>query len=429
MSKRDCGCNEYNSVSRRSFVRWGGAAAVAALSPGWVPRVAWAQSAATDRDIIVSVFLRGGADGLTMVPPYFDDGYYSLRPGLAIQPPDASGANKAIDLDGQFGFAPGMESLAGAYAAGDLLVVHATGLEEPTRSHFEAMHNMEVGQGAPPASLFTGWLGRHLESTAASEADAALRAIGIGYGLQKTLSGAPQALPIYDLGEFGLAGPTNTAADRQAVIEAMYAAYDDPLKTAAVNTTQTIDMLDAIDFAGYQPSGGASYPTEEFGQTLQSTAALIKAEVGVEAVAVDLGGWDTHDNQGPVDGWMATLMGVLSGGLAAFHADLFDDGFTNVAVIVMSEFGRNARENGSAGSDHGHASVMMALGGNIAGGQVLANWPGLGSSDLYDGQDLAITIDYRDVISVILTKRGGASSAAAIFPDSSYKPTEYGVVA
>jgi len=423
----ECGCKEYREVSRRDFMKLGSAAAMALAAPAWLPRVSLASSFSSNRDVIVSIFLRGGMDGLSMVPPFFENAYYKLRPGIGIQPPDAS-SNGALDLDGKFGFAPAMGPLLEAYGNGDLLVVHACGLENPTRSHFEAQHFVEVGQGDPPANLFTGWLGRHLQTTSPAQAGAILRGVGVGNGLQQTLAGAPQTLPIADLEAFGFAGASNTASARQDSVEAMYAAYHDPLSTAAVNTVQTIDLLEQIDFAGYEPAGGAQYPSAEFGTALRSTAALIKAQIGVEAVAIDLGGWDTHDNQGPIDGWMATLMGTFAQGLAAFHTDLFSDSFSDVAVIAMSEFGRNAQENGSAGADHGHAGAMMALGGNINGGQVLTDWPGLGDSQLYAGQDLAITIDYRDIITEILTERGGNTDPGALFPDSGYKFKEYGVV-
>lgn len=423
----DCGCRECKEVSRRNFLKLGSGAALALAAPAWLPRVSLASSFASNRDVVVSIFLRGGVDGLSMVPPFTDSAYYKLRPGIAVQPP-GGGSKAALDLDGSFGFAPAMEPLMEAYDAGDLLVVHACGLESPTRSHFEAQHNMEVGQGEPPATLFTGWLGRHLATTAPASSSAILRAIGVGYGLQRTLAGAPQALPIKDMANFGFAGAAATAAAREAVVEAMYAAYNDPLKTAAVDTVQTIDLLDKIDFAGYKPAGGAKYPGEEFGEALKSTAALIKADIGVEAIAIDLGGWDTHDNQGAIDGWMATLMTMLSEGLGTFYTDLYSGSSNDVVVIAMSEFGRNAKENGSAGSDHGHAGVMLALGGNIAGGRVLANWPGLGNGQLYAGQDLAITIDYRDIITEILTKRAGNTDPGALFPDKGYQAKELGVV-
>lgn len=428
MSDHDCKtCDEYRELTRRGFVGVTAGAMAFALTPSWLPKVVYADSDDSQRDVVVSLFLRGGADGLTLCPPFGDKAYYDLRPQLGIQPPDASGTNAALDLDGGFGLAPALEPLVEPYNGGDLLVVHATGLPDATRSHFEAMHYMEVGQGNPPPSLFSGWLGRHLQTTAPSMKDGVLRAVGIGAGLQRTLAGGPQALPIQDLDDYGFEGRGPTKALRRAAIEEMFAAVGDPEKTAADNTFRTIDLLKTIGFSGYSPSGGASYPDGEFGYALESTAALIKAEVGVEAVAIDLGGWDTHESQGPVDGFMSNLMANLATGLAAFHNDLTSDGFDNVLVVAMSEFGRNAFENGSAGTDHGHGGLMFVLGHGVKGGQVLTEWPGLAPSQLYDGQDLAITIDYRDILSELLEKRLANPDASKVFTDSGYKPTSYGI--
>ena len=426
--KPDCGCNEYQQVSRRNFMRLGGTMAIAAAMPGWVPRVAFAQSDASDRDVIVSVFLRGGVDSLTMCVPFNEKEYYKLRPTIAIKPPDASGNDKATALDNDFGLPPSMTSLLEAYQSNDLLVVHACGLENPTRSHFEAMHFMEVGEG-DPGSLFTGWLGRHLQTTAPTMKDAVLRSVGIGYGLQRTLVGGPETLAIADMADFGLDTEGRAAKERMQALEAMYAPYSDPLKTAATNTLQTIDLLESIDFANYKPKGGATYPNSEFGYAMKSTAALIKADVGIEAIAIDLDGWDTHEEQGSVGGWMEYLMRDLSQTLAAFHADMAASGREDFALMCMTEFGRNVFENGSRGTDHGHGSLMLAMGGSIAGGRVMTQWPGLNKGQLYDGQDLKITIDYRDVITEVMTKRGGNTSPVELFPDRGYAPKDLGVVA
>ena len=255
-----------------------------------------------------------------------------------------------------------------------------------------------------------------------------LRAVGIGDGLQRTLVGAPQALPIADLAEFGLAGPGGSRAGRRAALDEMYAAFDDPLEGSAATTFRTIDVLKKIDFAGYRPTGGAVYPDDEFGYSLESAAALIKAEVGVEAVAIDLGGWDTHDFQGPVDGYMAYLMESLAGGLGAFYRDLFAANCKRFVAVTMSEFGRVAFENGSAGTDHGTGGLMMALGGAVRGGRVLGEWPGLEPEQLVDRQDLEVTTDYRDVLWEILDKRLQSPSARQVFTDGKYQPRPVGLV-
>jgi uncharacterized protein (DUF1501 family) len=415
-------------MSRRNFLGFGAGLVTAAALPSWLPRVVYAAQENSERDVMVSIFLRGGADGLTLCPPHGDASYYSLRPTLALAPPDSSGEGRALDLDGFFGLPPAMEPLLEAWQEGSLALVHACGLPNTSRSHFDAMHSMEVGQEQPPASLFSGWLGRHLQATAPTMESALLRAVGIGFGLQRTLVGAPQSLPIADLANFGLAGDPSNAAERRGVIEAMYEALPGAFSQATQGTFDTIDLLKAIDFIGYQPTGGAVYPEGEFGASLASVAALIKAEVGVEAVAVDLGGWDTHDFQGPVDGGMAGLMNILAQGLAAFHLDLSSSEHSKVTTVAMSEFGRNAFENGSAGTDHGHGGLMLALGSAINGGQVLTDWPGLAPGQLYQEQDLAITIDYRDILSEILSKRLGNTDINAVFGDPSYTPVERGIV-
>lgn len=422
------GCNEYRQLDRRQFLGRGAGLAAFALAPAWLPKVVFADSHASSRDVIVSVFMRGGGDGLTLVAPFGESAYYDLRPSLAVPPPDSSSPNRAVDLDGFFGFPKAMNSLMNAYNAGDLLVAHACGLDSGTRSHFEAMHFMEVGRGDPPASLFTGWLGRHLAATAPSTAGAALRAIGIGAGLQRSLVGAPKTLPIQELAGFGLTGRPESRSHRQDALEEMYAAFTNPLKSSAADTFKAVDLLRRIGFNGYRPAGGANYPNTDYGSALKSTAALIKADVGVEAVAIDLDGWDTHDVQGPFAGFMAGLMEEFADGLAAFHRDLIGQGRRNVVIVAMSEFGRNARENGSAGTDHGTGGAMFVLGGNIRGGQVLANWPGLEPEQLFERQDLEITTDYRDLLSEILIKRGGNKNIGQVFSDPSYRRRDYEIV-
>ncbi|MEM7353195.1 MAG: DUF1501 domain-containing protein [Acidobacteriota bacterium] len=428
MSAHDCkGCNEYHRLSRRSFLGLGAGFVAAAATPAWLPRVAMADEGGS-RDVLVSLFLRGGADGLTLCVPFGEQAYYDLRPTLAIAPPDSSETTRASDLDGFFGLPPAMTPLLEAYQDGALAFVHACGLPSTNRSHFDAMHFMEVGMGDPPSSLLTGWLGRHLLTTAPTVEDGVLRAVGIGSGLQRTLVGGPKTLPVDNFENFGLLGNPDTFAERRAALEAMYATLESPLGLAARGTFGTIELLEMIDFASYQPAGGAVYPDGEFGLALKSTAALIKAQMGVEAAAIDLGGWDTHDVQAPIDGEMSIIMRNLAEGLAAFHQDLFSDDVTNVTVVAMSEFGRNAFENGSAGTDHGHGGLMMVLGGHVDGGRVIADWPGLADGQLFENQDLAVTIDYRDVLTEVLTKRADNTDIGAVFTDPGYSPVDRGVV-
>jgi uncharacterized protein (DUF1501 family) len=431
MSDHDCkGCKEYEGLTRRNFVGLTAGLAAAVVAPGWLPRVVYAASESSSRDVIVSIFLRGGADALTLCVPHGENAYYELRPELAIARPDAAveEAARAIDLDGFFGLPHAMRALKEVFDDGSLAISHATGVVDSSRSHFDAMRFLEVGQGGAPANLQTGWLGRHLAATAPGDKDGVLRAVGIGFGLQRTLVGAPQALPIADLAAFGLAGPGGSRAARQAALAEMYDAFDDPLEGSAATTFRTIDVLEKIGFAGYRPTGGAVYPDDEFGYALKSAAALIKAEVGVEAVAIDLGGWDTHDFQGPVDGHMHYLMESLAGGLAALYRDLFSAGCKRFVAVTMSEFGRVAFENGSAGTDHGTGGLMMALGGAVRGGRVLGRWPGLEREQLVDRQDLEVTTDYRDVLWEILDRRAQSPGVRQVFTDGKYTPRPVGIV-
>ncbi len=422
------GCQEYNQLTRRNFVGMSAGVVAAAVAPTWLPRVVYAQSDSSSRDIMVSIFLRGGVDGLTLCVPFTEKPYYDLRPTQAVPPPDSKDKQiRALDLDGEFGFPQPLKPLMDAYDDGDLLVVHACGLKDSNRSHFDAMHFMEVGRGHPPASLSTGWLGRHLAATAPTVKDAVLRGVGISYGLQRTLVGAPKTLPINDLADFGFTGSGKTRREREEILEEIYAASSQPLKDSSANTFRTIDTLDKIKFRNYKPSGGARYGEDEFGYSLRSAAALIKADVGVEAVAIDLGGWDTHDTQGTLDGHMDYLMMILGSSLAAFHRDLKSSGVNNVVTVAMSEFGRNVFENASQGTDHGYGGVMMAMGEGIHGGRVLTKWPGLKKNQLFEDQDLDITIDYRDVLTEILERRMGNSNYRTVFNDPSFSPVNRGV--
>lgn len=426
---RECkGCREYNHLTRRNFVGLSAGVFAAAVTPSWLPRVVYADADSGSRDILVSVFLRGGVDGLSLCVPFTEKPYYDLRPTQAVPAPDDSDkANRAIDLDGQFGFPQPLEPLKDAYDDGDLLVVHACGLQDSNRSHFDAMHFMEVGMGHPPGNLSTGWLGRHLAATAPTVKDAVLRGVGISYGLQRTLVGAPLTLPINDLADFGFTGSGKTRREREEILGEIYAAASQPLKGSASNTFRTIDTLDKIKFRNYKPAGGARYGEDEFGYSLRSAAALIKAGVGVEAIAIDLGGWDTHDSQGTLDGHLEYLLMELGSALGAFHRDLKVSGVDNVTTVMMSEFGRNVFENDSEGTDHGYGGVMMAMGEGINGGKVLTEWPGLKKNQLFEGQDLDITIDYRDVLTEILTRRMGNPNYRTVFSDSGYSPINYGV--
>jgi len=430
--EEDCGCQEYNELSRRQFLTSAAAGvSAAAVFPAWLPKIVMSKNYASNRDIIVSVFMRGGADGLSLVAPFADANYYTSRSTIAIPRPDATAGTKGVNLDGFFMFpqamagdAAGNGGLMPAFKATDLLVVHATGQLNNSRSHFDAQRYMEVGKPVDPA-LVTGWLGRHLASIPPLNPTAPLRALGVANGLQKTLVGAPKTLPIADPTNYSVGGAAATQTQRLGFMQTDYAGADEPLKSAALDATNTVNLLKTVNFAGYKTANNAVYPNTSFGRALRSVAVLIKSDVGIEAAQVDIGGWDTHSAQDPLAGSMFRTMQDFSNSLAAFYADVIATGYS-VTVVAVSEFGRNVRENGSQGTDHGRGTVMFAMGKGIAGGRVITkNWPGLAREQLESGQDLKVTVDYRDILAEIVQKRLGNPNLGFVFP--SWTPTMLGV--
>ncbi len=370
-------------------------------------------------DTLVVVFLRGAADALNIVMPFGEQAYYSHRPSLALPRPDdyrfpVNG--RALDLDGFFGLHPSLKDLLPAWKAGHLGVIHACGAPDESRSHFKAMELMERGveDEKGPAS---GWIGRHL-ATFNNGNPSPLRAIGLGEMTQRSLYGAVPVTALRSIADFHLGGDLHAVAQMQAALTSMYAGPD-PLSQAGKETLDILDALGKLDADKYQATGELTYPDSAFGLGLKQIAMLIKAQVGLEVAAIDLGGWDTHFAQGASEGLMPGLLADLGQGLAAFYGDLVDQ-VGELTVVVMSEFGRRVRENASLGTDHGHGSLMFVLGGNVKGGQVFANWPGLGQGQLFGPGDLAVTIDYRDVLAEVITKRLKNQALGEIFPD--YQP-------
>jgi uncharacterized protein (DUF1501 family) len=390
------------------------AAVSAAALPLWMPRLAFAGDAAPQGDTLVCVFLRGAADVLNMVVPHGEAAYYRERPTLAIPRPDDGAARpdlRAHDLDGFFGLHPSLAPLLTAWQAGHLAIVHACGTPDESRSHFEAMAIMERGASdrSGPAS---GWIGRHLAQIG-RRSGSPLRAVGFGERLPHSLYGPIPATALRSIADFHLGGRLPDVAPFQSALTALYG--DDPqLEAAALGTLSVIDTLARLDPLRYQ-TPGVSYPESELGQALKQTALLVKAEVGLEVACIDVDGWDTHFAQGGSQGLMAGLLTDLAAGLAAFHADVRDQ-LGRISVVVMSEFGRRVRENGSLGTDHGHGSAMLLLGGGIRGGRVYGRWPGLEGEWLVGPGDLAITTDYRDVLGELVGRRLGNPQLDTIFP-------------
>ena len=409
-------CSEYAELSRRGFLARSGAAMAAGItSPAWMPRVAMAAPGSNPRDVMVHVFLRGGIDGMTAIVPHGDADFYNLRPNIAVPPPGQQ--NGALDLDGFFGVNPNGAPLLTPYNNGHLAIVHAAGSTDPTLSHFDAMKAMEGG--VPNQSLVnvqSGWLGRHLNDTT-SVGPGYLRGPALSDLMPLHMVGSDAALPINAPQDFEFIGRTTTSKARRQATEAMYVNAEEPLASAAAATFATVDLLASVELENYSSAGSIPYPTSLFGQKLRATAAMIKAGIALEAVGIDYHGWDHHESQGPLNGIFSILFADLTLCLEAFYLDLLADGYLDSTVtLVMTEFGRRADENGSLGTDHGHASMMLAMGGHIAGGQVFSNWPGLAACQLVDSA-LAVTTDYRDVTGEILVNRMGNTNLGSIFPN------------
>lgn len=413
---------ETERMNRREFLRAAVRAPAALAWPAWLPRMAFSPAdRAPIGDTLVVVFLRGAADALNIIVPYGDEDYYRHRPTLGIARPDdpsAVAAERTLELDGFFGLHPALRPLLPAWQQGDLAMVHACGAPDDSHSHFRAMELMErgVGDERGPAS---GWIGRHL-ATLDTGNPSPLRAVGLGDHVPHSLRGSVPVTALRSIADFHLGGDLRSAARMRELLGSLYRPEDD-LGVLGQETLDILDTLEQLDPAGYQAQGGASYPESDFGRSLRQVAMLIKAEVGLEAAAIDLGGWDTHFAQGGSEGLMATLLMDLAQGMGAFHADLVDH-HNDLTVVVMSEFGRRATENASLGTDHGHGGVMLLLGGGLTGGRVHGKWPGLADGQLFGPGDLAVTTDYRDVLGEVCRSRLNNPALAEIFPGYQVDP-------
>ncbi len=347
---------------------------------------------------LVIVFLRGGADGLALVPPVADDDYHRARPRLRIAERDA------VRLDEHFALHPRLKALHPLYAAGRLAIVHGAGSEDDTRSHFEAQDLMEHG-----GFVAGGWLGRYLRLREAG-GRASLGAVALGTEFPEALRGAPSAVMLRSLNDLSLARVT---PNWMGALERLYAADNGSIRHAAEHTFAILRRLQNVS-----PPRSAAYPSDSFGSALSQVATLIKARAGLEAACVDLGGWDSHFSQQTL---MDPLISRLSDGLAAFTQDL-GPALDSTTVIVMTEFGRRVAENVSFGTDHGRGSVMLLLGGGIHGGRVLSGWRGLGADALEGPGDVPVTTNYRDVLAPILARHGANNSLARIFPKFALQP-------
>lgn len=424
-------CEHPNRVTRRAVLQSGAGIALAAALAVWAgERSALAQITVapegkqTGRDVLVNIFLRGAADGLSLVVPYGEDEYYKVRPTLAIAAPKAGNAGSALDLNGFFGLHPALFALLPLYKDGTLAVLHAVGSGDQSRSHFEAMAIMERGEYKDTGREGSGWLARHLD--AVPGATSPLRAVAFGAVMPDTLRGATSATAVESLADIQIKTPR---PELESAIHRLYASGTDAASHAGRETLAATETLRKIDPAHYKPANGAKYPASALGDGLKQTACLVKAGVGLEAAFLDRGGWDTHVGQGGATGWLALQLDDVAKSLAAFACDL-GKASDRVTVIVQTEFGRRVAENSSLGTDHGRASAMFVWGGNVNGGKVHGAWPGLKMAQLEAPGDLRVVTDYRAVLAEVLAKRcGNANGLDAVFPDARLTPEQFlGVV-
>ena len=407
-------------MERRAFVKSGALALVTmGLSPSFLRRTAFGAEllAAPKGKVLICLFQRGAADALNMIVPHGEKAYYSMRPSIAIPRPSGSSrtvsTDAAIDLDGFFGLHPSLAPFKPLYERGMLAPVHAVGSPSATRSHFDAQDYMET---ATPDVKGTqdGWLNRYLavKGTCDECNTSPFRAVSLTQQTPRIMEGPNEVVAMNSLDEFTVRA-SGSQADR---LEALYRTGSaDLVHGTGAEMFEAVRMLKAANPRKYLPASGADYPRSQFGQRLLQIAQLIKSDVGLEVAFADIGGWDTHVNQGSTNGQLATRLDDFSRSIAALVTDL-GDRMDDVVILTMSEFGRMARENGSRGTDHGHAGALFVIGGKVKGGKVHGRWPGLEREQLYEGRDLALTTDFRSVFSEITAQHLGAAATSKIFP-------------
>jgi uncharacterized protein (DUF1501 family) len=429
-------------LTRRFFLQSTGALA---MYLGIAPALTWASGKplvakrVTKGKTIVALFLRGGADGLNLIVPHGDPNYTQIRKSIALPGPGvvSDQSQKVIDLDGFFGLHPRLAALAPLFASGAMAAAHAVGYDKNTRSHFEEQDTWETGIVGNTLNS-DGWLNRHL---ATSEGWGPIRAVAVGDALPRILHGPAGAFAVRGLEDLVVPGAKQNGATSDQVAAALEHAYCTPKpargdKSAAMdllarNARVTLDgvaQLRSLSQQKYEPS--APYPNTGLAKRLMQVARLIKADVGLEVAEVDLGGWDTHQNQGGVNGPFANLAGELGDALAAFHNDL-GDRMNDVLVVTMTDFGRTAHENGTGGTDHGWANCMLVMGAGVANAarardekqkMIVTNWPGLAEDQLHQKRDLLHTTDFRDVLGEVVRVHLGNENLQKVLPNHTFKP-------
>lgn len=397
-------------TSRRTFLRDGAFALVSlGFAPSFVARTIAATAPTRRNKRLIAIFQRGAVDGLNLVVPHGEAEYYRVRPGIAIARP--GGADAALDLDGFFGVHPRLAPLKPLWDRRMLAVVHACGSPDATRSHFDAQDYMET---ATPGVKRTedGWLNRYLRVQRDVEGhELPFRAVSLTPQMPRALQGPAAAVAMSRISQFDVRAQAMSQS-----FEAQYAAAaDELLHGTGREAFDAMKTLKTADPSRYTAAPSATYPTTAFGDALKQIAQLAKADVGLEVAFAELGGWDTHVNQGSSQGQLAVRLDDFARCIAALVTDL-GELMDDTVILTMSEFGRAVAENGNRGTDHGHGNAMLIIGGPVKGGRVYGRWPGLAVDQRYEGRDLAVTTDFRDVFAEIVTRHLGVADAGPVFP-------------
>lgn len=402
--------------SRRKFLAGSALAVIgASLSERSVfARVA--QVAPEGDRVLVAIFLRGGADGLSLCPPHGDGEYYRVRPTIALPKP-GSGSGAAIDLDGYFGLHPAFAPVKPMWDDGRFGIVHAVGFDEMSRSHFDAQEFLETG--TPGVKGSNGLLARSLDPLPGTDL---LEAVSVSRLTPRALQGPQAVLVAEDLERFDFRAE-GWRLEAEERLGTMYGAVHDGVGELGTNALDAVRRLKDTPSIFEPPSHGAFYPDSVAGNGLKQAARIIRSNLGTRCIFIDVeGDFDTHSYQISNNQIDFEPLGLA---LGAFERDL-GTSMERVVVLLMTEFGRAVYETGAAGTDHGTGGAMLLFGGPVLGGKVHGDWPGIEDQQLFQGRDLAVTTDYRDVLAEIFEHHLGIAQPGWLFPG--YEPKPIGLV-
>lgn len=414
-----------NPMKRRNFLKGllAGAGTATLMSGNPLSFKIRPAHAAEGKTLIV-VFQRGGCDGLNVVVPFAEPNYYAMRPTLAIAPPDPNNPNAALNLNGSLGLHPSMSAMHDLFLQGQLAVMPTVHYPNASRSHFSSQHYIETAKTTERNGeqlSDDGWLNRHMQSQIFP---AAFRAVSMGRGeIAQSLVGSADAKSISSLADFSVGINEQEEALLLQRINSVYGQTPEALTNHQLlhrfgsQLVNDLGVISQIRDQEYVPDNGAIYPNNSFARDLRQVAQLIKSGVGLELATVNIGGWDTHANQA---NQLPGLLTRFSESIAAFNQDM--GGFMNdVVVLTCTEFGRTAHENGSQGTDHGHAASWFAIGGGIQGG-IYGQWPGLEEDQLNNGRFLESTLDCHDVYGDIVSQHLLNNDLSTVLPQHNYNP-------